>query len=96
VLSDEEFDHRAVVAKAYCKSRAHLAIADDAWIRQMFHEQNEALKVLKEVSPSLYEAAVQPDCSFLPLSFQGPMLTAPLRDYHAPDGDYVDTTPTYT
>jgi large subunit ribosomal protein L40 len=88
-------DERAVIMKAYCKSRNQLIIEDNKWIRQMITEQEKALKLLKEISPSLYDEAIKPDAAFLPYSFQGPVLTAPIKNYRPPDGDYTDTTPTY-
>lgn len=63
-------DERAVILKAYSKSRARLIIEDDKWIKQMLSSQEEALRVLKEVSPKLYEEAVKPNDSYLPLHFQ--------------------------
>ncbi|KAI6240154.1 39S ribosomal protein L40, mitochondrial [Aphelenchoides fujianensis] len=94
-VSEETIDERAVIKKAYCKSRNLLVAADDRWIRTMIREQTQALNVLKEVSPKLYEAAVAPDPSYLPLVMRGPVLTPPLKDYSSPDGDYTDTTPTF-
>jgi len=33
--------------------------------------QKAALKLLKHISPELYEAAIQPDDSLLPFKFEG-------------------------
>lgn len=92
-LTDDEIDRRIVVMKAYSKSRAALMIEDDKWIRKMLIDQESALKALKEMSPELYQAAIQPADDYLPHCIQGPTLTAPINNYHSPDGDYVDTTP---
>lgn len=70
-------------------------IEDNKWMRRMLNEQEIALNALKQISPELYEAAIQPAEGFLPAQFHGPSLTAPIKNYHAPDGDYVDTTPDY-
>lgn len=61
----------------------------------MFSNQDKALNVLKEVSPELYNAAIQPSQDYLPYSFRGPSLTAPIKDYYPPDGDYIDISPKY-
>ena len=62
----------------------------------MLADQERALNVLREMSPELYKAAIQPGDDYLPFSFKGPRLTAPIKDYHCPDGDYIDTTPDWT
>lgn len=81
--------------KAYGKSRNKLIIEDSKWIREMLSQQDKALKVLKEISPDLYNAAIQPSQDYLPYQFKGPTITAPIRAYYAPDGDYIDISPKY-
>ncbi|KAI6188396.1 hypothetical protein M3Y98_00350200 [Aphelenchoides besseyi] len=81
-LDENTIDQRAVILKAYCKSRNQLATADNHWIRTMINEQNKALNVLKTISPTLYESAVAPDPSFLPFSTRGPVYTPPLKRIH--------------
>ena len=78
--------------RAYAKSRTALMVADDRWVRSMIREQDKALSVLKRVAPHLYDAAVQPDASYLPFVARGPVLTPPIDNYAPPDGEYTDTT----
>ncbi|CAO4368353.1 unnamed protein product [Caenorhabditis nigoni] len=91
-LSLEQIDERAVALKDYSRSRQALQREDDAWIRGAIESQRKALSELKKLSPTLYTAAVQPAPNDLPLTIQGPSLTPPIKNYVAPDGDYIDTT----
>ncbi|KAH7723169.1 Protein MRPL-40 [Aphelenchoides avenae] len=87
---------RTAVIKEYCASRARMMAADDKWIRESLQAQARALEILKELSPTLYESAVQPDPTILPLVIKGPSITPPLQEYESPDGEYINTTRTYT
>uniref|UniRef100_A0A8R1HH00 Large ribosomal subunit protein mL40 n=1 Tax=Caenorhabditis japonica TaxID=281687 RepID=A0A8R1HH00_CAEJA len=95
-LTIEQIDERAIALKDYTKSRGALQREDDAWIRGVLTSQRKALEELKKVSPELYEAAVQPATADLPLIMHGPSLTPPIKNYEAPDGDYIDTTRVWT
>ncbi|CAI2349087.1 unnamed protein product [Caenorhabditis sp. 36 PRJEB53466] len=92
----ELIDERAIALKEYTRSRDALQRQDDAWIRAVIDSQRKALAELKKLSPELYEAAVQPAHGDLPLVYQGPSLTPPIKNYEAPDGDYIDTTRNWT
>ncbi|KAK0416227.1 hypothetical protein QR680_012360 [Steinernema hermaphroditum] len=96
VVPEQVADERAVVLKEYAKTRNHLMRADDKWIRERLESQRKALEKLKALSPALYEAAVKPDDSLLHLVIDGPALTPPIEKYESPDGDYIDTTRTWT
>ncbi|CCD66086.1 Large ribosomal subunit protein mL40 [Caenorhabditis elegans] len=91
-LTLEQIDERAIALKDYTRSRLALQQEDDAWIRGAIESQRKALNELKMLKLELYEAAVQPAAKDLPLIVQGPSLTPPIRNYEAPDGDYIDTT----
>ncbi|PAV60065.1 hypothetical protein WR25_19551 [Diploscapter pachys] len=95
VLTSEQLDERAVIFKNYTRSRAHLMIADDEWIRTAFYQQKNALNELKKLDLKLYEEAVKPSRVQLPLVIHGPTLTPPAENYDAPDGEYIDTTRTW-
>lgn len=61
---------------------------DSRWIQTALKRQCHALDTLKAMSPELFEAAMQPDDSFLPVTFRGPNLTPPLEHYQSPDGGF--------
>lgn len=90
VLSEEEIDERVIIKKLYNTSRNELMIQDRLWIKQSLQKQINALEALRKLSPKLYEAAIQRSDEFLPLNFQGPSLTPPIKDYESPDGEYED------
>ncbi|KAF1763548.1 hypothetical protein GCK72_011814 [Caenorhabditis remanei] len=91
-LTLEEIDERAIALKNYSRSRLALQREDDKWIRGAIESQRKALAELKKLSPELYTSAVQPAANDLPLTIHGPSLTPPIKNYEAPDGDYIDTT----
>uniref|UniRef100_A0A1I7ZXF6 Large ribosomal subunit protein mL40 n=1 Tax=Steinernema glaseri TaxID=37863 RepID=A0A1I7ZXF6_9BILA len=96
IVPEEVADERIIMLKQYTKTRNQLMRADDAWIRERLESQRKALEKLKALSPALYEAAVQPDKQILPLVLNGPALTPPIENYDSPDGDYIDTTRSWT
>src|SRR5438045_169333 len=91
VLSEEEEDEMATTVKAYSAYRASQRLADRVWLNRAIARQDKALKALKELSPHLYEQAIQPDLSSLPLHANGPTLTPPIDGYEIEcpvDGEY--------
>ncbi|KAK5971934.1 Mitochondrial Ribosomal Protein Large [Trichostrongylus colubriformis] len=96
VLTEEQIDERAVSLKQYASSRNELQKKDDAWVRDALRAQRKALQELKRIDPVLYEKAVEPVASPLLVVVQGPGLTPPIADYQSPDGDYIDTTRSWT
>ncbi|CAJ0942445.1 unnamed protein product, partial [Mesorhabditis belari] len=95
-LTEQQADERTLIAKEYCRSRNTQMRHDDQWIRQALYMQKKALAELKTLSPHLYEEAVKNDLGNLPHIIDGPALTSPVKNYDPPDGDYVDTTRTWT
>lgn len=91
-----EIDERAIVYKNYCTSRNYLMIQDQNWIKESIKKQKNALDKLKQLSPELYNAAIQPSNNLLPLISIGPPLTAPIKDYFSPDGEYTDISIDWT
>ncbi|VDK45067.1 unnamed protein product [Anisakis simplex] len=95
-ISEQEIDRRAIAEKSYARSRNKLMQLDDNWIRDSIAKQDKAMNELKELSPELYEAAIQPDIKLVQgVILNGPADTPPLPDYQSPDGDYIDTTRTW-
>jgi len=56
--------------------------------------QQMALDELKKESVSLYESAIQFDPNLVPITFNGPVATPPIKDY-IQDGEYKETTQTF-
>lgn len=71
-------------------------IQDQNWINKTIKKQKNALDKLKQLSPELYNAAIQPSNDLLPLISIGPPLTAPIKDYFCPDGEYADISTDWT
>ncbi|CAD5215814.1 unnamed protein product [Bursaphelenchus okinawaensis] len=95
VLSEAEMDDRAIITKAYNTSRNILAHSDIRWIQTAIKEQDEAMNLLKSLSPDLYKAAASLSEGLSIYEGKGPMITPPLKEYRSPDGDYEDTTRTW-
>lgn len=96
VISEEKADERALILKEYTRFAHKQRCADQKWLDESVKAQGRALKELKRMSPELYEASIQLDHNLLPLVIKGPSLTPPLKTYISPDGDYIDTTRTWT
>ncbi|XGW18413.1 hypothetical protein V3C99_002775 [Haemonchus contortus] len=96
VLTEDQIDERAVSAKQYTRSRNELQKKDDAWVRMVIKAQRKALQELKLIDPVLYEKAVEPVSSPVYVVVHGPGLTPPVANYQSPDGDYFDTTRSWT
>ena len=96
MISEAEADERALILKDYTRFCHQQRIADEKWLKRSIQAQDSALKELKRLAPALYDAAIQLDDNLLPRKIYGPKLTPPLKTYVCPDGDYVDTTKTWT
>ncbi|GMT19461.1 hypothetical protein PFISCL1PPCAC_10758 [Pristionchus fissidentatus] len=95
VYSEEDQDEYAVALKDYTRSRNALQLQDDKWMREAIRMQSKALDELKKIDSELWQKAVQPDTNF-PLISNGPAHSPPVKGYIAPDGDYIDTTRSWT
>uniref|UniRef100_A0A914Z122 Large ribosomal subunit protein mL40 n=1 Tax=Panagrolaimus superbus TaxID=310955 RepID=A0A914Z122_9BILA len=96
VISEEKAEERALILKEYTKFAHQQRLADEKWLKESIKRQDAALKELKRVSPDLYNSAIQFDQNLLPFHFKGPSLTPPIKGYVSPDGEYVDTTKSWT
>ncbi|VDL70013.1 unnamed protein product [Nippostrongylus brasiliensis] len=96
VLTEDQIDDRAISMKQYTRSRNALQKMDDAWVREALKRQRKALQELKLLDPVLYQKAVEPVSAPLHVVVHGPGLTPPIADYQSPDGDYIDTTRSWT
>lgn len=61
-------------------------------IGRVFRAQQKALAELKLESEELYQAAIQPDPSLIPLTVKGPVITPPIENYVVP-AKYRDNYP---
>lgn len=50
------------------------------------------LQELRQESEELWFEAIQVDSALLPFKVKGPVLTPPIKDYEAPDGEYFNIT----
>uniref|UniRef100_A0A158P7V4 Large ribosomal subunit protein mL40 n=1 Tax=Angiostrongylus cantonensis TaxID=6313 RepID=A0A158P7V4_ANGCA len=96
LLTEEQIDERAVALKDYTRSRNTLQRLDDKWVRSALKAQRKALNELKLIDAVLYQKAVEPVAGPLNIVLHGPGLSPPVADYQSPDGDYIDTTRTWT
>lgn len=71
-------------------------MAEAKAIEHALEAQREALEELKLESEELYKAALEPDPSLVPFTYEGPTYTPPKGTYEAPDGKYNDITRVYT
>ncbi|CAG5120682.1 unnamed protein product [Candidula unifasciata] len=94
-LTLEEADSRALLMKEWVRYRSKLWRQEYFTYERVFAAQQEALQELKAESEELYQAALQIDYGVVPVEFQGPKLTPPIKNYQLLDGEYVDTTRKY-
>jgi len=92
VLDEAEVDRRALLLKEWTvyTQTVHRRELNALHARQ--RAQTHALALLRHVDAVRYAHAVQLDTTLLPYAVDGPTLTPPIRQYHAPDGEYKDTT----
>lgn len=67
-------------------------LKDVQLLDRMAYSQQKALDELRKESEELYLEAIQIDPSLLPYKSQGPVDTPPIKDYEAPDGEYLDVS----
>lgn len=56
---------------------------------RLMQSQRRALDELRAESEELYQEAIQPDMSLLPITVKGPVATPPIENYISPDGEYL-------
>lgn len=104
-ISESEVDRRALLQKDWTRYRWSLVRMEHQQLMTARSAQQRALNLLSETVPHLYQAAIQPDASesvnplTMPLRLSGPYTTPPPQNneeyYEAPDGEIIDTTPTF-
>ncbi|KAH9489962.1 39S ribosomal protein L40, mitochondrial [Bulinus truncatus] len=88
-------EYRDLLTKEWASYKTHQWHMESRIVEQLTAAQQEALDELRKESDDLYLAALQIDYSCVPIEFQGPKVTPPIKEYPPPDGEYVDTTRKY-
>ncbi|KAF2359912.1 Ribosomal protein L28/L40 mitochondrial [Trinorchestia longiramus] len=91
-LSNEEVLARRDCELRWGRYKFKQVQAESAIIATALEAQRRALQELRQVSESLWSEAIEQDQFALPFRTYGPMSSLPIKDYEAPDGDYVDVT----
>uniref|UniRef100_A0A1A9WT43 Large ribosomal subunit protein mL40 n=1 Tax=Glossina brevipalpis TaxID=37001 RepID=A0A1A9WT43_9MUSC len=88
-LSTEEVERRFELHKRWSCYKHEENIVDLQIMDRLMLSQQKALDELRLESEELYQEAIQPDVSLLPIKVKGPVATPPIEDYNSPDGDYI-------
>ncbi|CAL4174295.1 unnamed protein product, partial [Meganyctiphanes norvegica] len=91
-LSSEEIFSRQALEKEWSRYKYQQHLAETAMIQTVISSQEKALEELRKESEELWLEAIQLNPTLLPLSLKGPVKTAPIANYDAPDGEYIDIT----
>lgn len=83
-ISFEERERRALLQKDWARYRCEENRKDFLLIGRVFRAQQKALAELKLESEDLYQAAIQPDPSLVPLRVNGPVVTPAIENYAVP------------
>jgi len=94
-LTFEESERRAGLQKAWSRHKAVGWFEEYKQAARLAAAQEEALTELRAESEELYQAAIQLDYSFVPLTFEGPKESPPIKGFKPVDGEYVDITRKY-
>ncbi|XP_072271751.1 large ribosomal subunit protein mL40 [Pyxicephalus adspersus] len=94
-LSEEEQERRALLLKKWASVKLEEHKAEQRSIEMLLEAQRKALDELRLESEELYQAAVCCDPGLFPLEKQGPLNSAPIPKYRAPDGKFNDITKLY-
>ncbi|XP_022706185.1 39S ribosomal protein L40, mitochondrial-like [Varroa jacobsoni] len=91
-ITDNVISFREDLMRAWGNIRS-LQYREEAKIIQAMVEcQCKALEELRFASPTLYQAAVQPDEQLLPVKFLVLTETPAIKNYDVPDGKYIDVS----
>ena len=88
-LTEAELEHRVQLNKQWARYKHEQKLQDFQIIDRLMQSQSKALQELRLESEALYQEALQPDMSLLPITVKGPVATPPIQDYASPDGEYL-------
>lgn len=95
VITEQEEEYRLKLMKRWAQYRNEEILNDYKVMDRMVSAQKKALDELRFESEELYQQAIQPDMEMIPLEFEGPVATPPIKNYSFVDGDYINTTKLY-
>lgn len=90
LISAEEEEKRALLFKEWTKYKREQRLQDIQMIDRVVFSQQKALDELRKESEDLYQEAIQLDLNLIPFEVNGPVRTAPIKNYESPDGEYLD------
>lgn len=88
-MTEVELEHRAQLNKQWARYKHEQKLQDFQIIDRLIQSQTKALQELRLESEALYQEALQPDMTLLPITVKGPVATPPIPDYASPDGEYI-------
>lgn len=88
-LSEAELEYRIQLNNKWARYKHQQKIQDFQIIDRLMQSQQKALQELRLESEELYQEAIQPDISILPITVKGPVATPPIEGYVSPDGEYI-------
>lgn len=83
-VSDEQKEYRAILQKDWARYQRQQNLELHRICRNIFASQSKALEELRLESEELYQAAIQPDETMLPITIKGPVNTPPIKNYESP------------
>lgn len=89
-VPEEKLDYRCSIEKRWSEYKRNQMVELEDKIEQIEACQIEALQELREVSEELYQAAIQPMDTLLPIAIKGPAFTPPNKAY-TPPAEYRST-----
>lgn len=89
-LSTNEVERRALLNKEWARFKHNSKVADFQTVDRILQSEMRALEELRTESEDLYQQAIQPDSTLIPITVVGPVSTPPIKGYDSPDGEYVN------
>lgn len=83
-VSEEQKEYRALLHKDWARYQRQEKLELHKLCRNILQSQNKALAELRLESEELYQAAIQPDETMLPITVKGPVNTPPIKNYESP------------
>lgn len=91
-ISEEEETYRSNLLKRWSNYKMQQNMAETYMLDAIQESANRALEELHKESEELWLEAIQLDPMLLPYRAKGPVRTPPIKDFDAPDGEYIDET----
>ncbi|XP_068238446.1 large ribosomal subunit protein mL40 [Palaemon carinicauda] len=91
-ISEEEESYRFNLLKQWGHYKQQQCVSEAFMIDSIQESMNRALEELHKESEDLWLEAIQIDPFLIPFHAKGPVKTPPIKDYVAPDGEYINET----